>query len=70
MDITRKYALQGWDMITECDSDVSGAISQPLGTYIHDCVETVHPSISTLAIVEYCHIPDTVTVLELNDEGL
>jgi hypothetical protein len=55
-------------MITRCDSDVSGAISQPLGMYIQDCVETVHPSTSTPATVEYCHNPDTVTVLEIDDK--
>ena len=52
--------------MTARDSDVSGAISQSLGTYMYcDCVTLVRPSTSTPAIVEYSHDPDTVTVLEL-----
>jgi hypothetical protein len=47
-------------------ADVSGAISQPLGTFMYsDCVVMLHPSTNTPAIVEYCHNPETETVLEL-----
>ena len=64
--ITTTSVLQGCAVMTARDSDVSGAISQSLGTYMYcDCVTLVRPSTSTPAIVEYCHDPDTVTVLEL-----
>ena len=66
LDITTTLVLQGCAAITERVSDVSGAISQPTGTDMYcDCVVILHPSTSTPDIVEYCHDPDTVTVLEL-----